>query len=170
VLANRTRLQILQLLLEQPGLGVSAVARRLGFTVPVASQSLRALEARGLLRARRVGRRVTYRPATDAASPRSSLVVALRRMFQSEPAPGEAIFKLATAFTHPRRIELFRAVHKRAGTPADLRAITGMSRRAMERHRRKLAARGFLTNQEGKWSVVPRGDAVGRELTRLAAG
>ena len=49
VLANRTRLRMFHLLLHQPGQTVSAIAERLGLTVPVASQNLRALEARGLL-------------------------------------------------------------------------------------------------------------------------
>jgi len=63
VLANRTRLRIFRRLAQQPGQTVSDVARRLRLSLPVTSQYLRALEARGLLSARRVGLRVTYRPS-----------------------------------------------------------------------------------------------------------
>ncbi|HEX8490090.1 MAG TPA: winged helix-turn-helix transcriptional regulator, partial [Chthoniobacterales bacterium] len=65
VLANRKRLQILALLLRQPNQTVSVVAERMGLTVPTASQYLRALEARGLLACRRVGRSVEYRVSAD---------------------------------------------------------------------------------------------------------
>ena len=63
VLANRKRLQILALLIRQPNQTVSTVAGRMSLSMPTASQYLRALEARGLLTCRRVGRRVEYRPS-----------------------------------------------------------------------------------------------------------
>jgi DNA-binding transcriptional ArsR family regulator len=169
VLANRTRLRVLQLLLEQPGLTVSAVAMRLKLTLPVASQSLRALEARGVLTARRTGRQVAYRPSTDTASPTSGLAAAARRVFQCEPALVETLFKLATAFTHPRRTEIFRAVREQVGTPGELQAATHIPGRFLMRHRRKLQARGFLAVQQGQSVAVERSDAFGRELGRMAA-
>ncbi|MBM3889971.1 MAG: helix-turn-helix transcriptional regulator, partial [Verrucomicrobia bacterium] len=56
VIANPTRLKIFALLAEQPGQTVSGVADRLKLPLSEASESLRALEARGLLTARREGR------------------------------------------------------------------------------------------------------------------
>src|SRR5437870_8771631 len=67
VLANRKRLQTLALLIRQPNQTVSAVAERIGLSTPAASQYLRALEARGLLTCRRVGRRVEYRPSAGTS-------------------------------------------------------------------------------------------------------
>jgi DNA-binding transcriptional ArsR family regulator len=95
--------------------------------------------------------------------------MAVRWTFQCEAAPVETIFRLATAFTHPRRIELFRAVKEQARTPEELRVATGMSARALERHRHKLEARGFLTARHGRSVAVDRDDRLGRELARLAA-
>src|SRR6266705_1540127 len=78
VLANRTRLQMLQLLSKQPDQTVSAVAKRLNLTLPVASQYLRALEARGFLTLRRTGLRVKYRAnPTTSATTVPTLVAAL---------------------------------------------------------------------------------------------
>ena len=103
VLANRKRLQILALLIRQPNQTVSAVAERMSLSMPAASQYLRALEARGLLISRRVGRRVEYRPSPGTREGAAEEIVkALRVAFRQRVRPIEAIFKLATGFTHPR--------------------------------------------------------------------
>src|SRR3954467_14189227 len=107
VLANRKRLQILALLIRQPNQTVSAVAERMSLSMPAASQYLRALEARGLLTCRRVGRYVEYRPSTvTSEGAAEEIIEALRLVFRRRPQPIEAIFKLATGFTHPRRVEV----------------------------------------------------------------
>jgi DNA-binding transcriptional ArsR family regulator len=111
VLANRKRLQTLALLIRQPNQTVSAVAERMSLSVPTASQYLRALEARGLLTCRRAGRRVEYRPSAGMSEGAAEeMVKALRLVFRRRAQPIEAIFKLATGFTHPRRVEVFRAL------------------------------------------------------------
>jgi DNA-binding transcriptional ArsR family regulator len=170
VLANRTRLRIFVLLLEQPGQTVSLVAARLKLSLPVASQYLRAMEARSLLKVRRSGLRVAYRIADGQTSPAQGLVLALRQTFRRDSSPAEIIFKQATAFTHVRRIECFRVLNGRAQTLAELRATTGISARAIVRHISKLEARGFVVCRQSRYTVVDRSDAFGRELARLAAG
>jgi DNA-binding transcriptional ArsR family regulator len=158
------------LLAEQPGQTVSAVASRLKLPLPVASQYLRAMEARGLLRARRAGRRVAYRIDDNQSSPAQELVRALRLALQREAAPIETLFKLATAFTHPRRIEVFKVLSGQPQTLAELKSATGISARAVVRHVSKLEARGFVVCRQGQYAVANRSDAVGRELARLAVG
>jgi DNA-binding transcriptional ArsR family regulator len=170
VLANRTRLQMLNLLRQQPGLSVSAVADLLGLSLPVASQYLRALEARGLLKVRRVGRRVTYWPAsTSSGGFLAPLLAALHQVFRRDAHAVETIFKTATAFSHSRRIEIFRALRVTEQTPEQLRVVTRVSAPAMWRHLRKLTARGFVAGRRGRYTVMPRADALGRALARLAA-
>jgi len=122
-LANRTRLQICGLLFRQPGQTVSALAETLGLSLSLASQYLRALESRGLLEARREGRSVTYRPA-PVATPAAGLVAALRLVFGKHDNPVETIFKTVTAFTHPRRIEIFGALTKGGQSLVKLRTVT----------------------------------------------
>ncbi|MEK7686379.1 MAG: helix-turn-helix domain-containing protein [Verrucomicrobiota bacterium] len=170
-IANRTRLQIFGLLVRQPGQTVSAVAARLRQPLSVASAYLRTLEARGLLTARRVGRRVEYRPSpVTGGGPAQGLVVALRLAFQHESQPVQTIFRLATAFTHPRRVEIFRGLLAAPQTLEQMHIASGISGRALRRHLRKLEARGLVTCRQGMYAVADCPGAFGRELARLAAG
>jgi len=124
------------------------------------------LEARGLLTVSRAGRRVTYQPARSAGG----LAAALRSAFERESRPVETVFKLATAFTHPRRIEMFRLIQTKPQTSAQIHAATRISGRALQRHLNKLESRGFIAHPLGIHSAVKRTDAFGCELARLAAG
>jgi DNA-binding transcriptional ArsR family regulator len=169
VLANRIRLQTLALLIRQPNQTVSAVAKRLSLSMPAASQYLRALEARGLLTCRRVGRRVEYRPSAGASEGAAGEIVkALRLVFRGRAQPIEASFKLATGFTHPRRIEVYRSVANGADSFAKLQAATNMPARALFRHLAKLEARGFVKSEMEQYAVTNPGHPFGRVLARLA--
>ena len=169
-IANRTRLKMFGLLLQKPGQTVSAVARRLHQPLSLASEYLRALEARGLLRAHRTGRRVEYRPNT---SPRgghaSELVAAMRKTYQRQTHPVDTIFRLATAFTHPRRLEIFRVLQTGPRTVGQIQAATRISGWALWRHLRKLEARGFVISRRGIYAKAYRPDDLGRQLARLAS-
>ena len=166
-LANRTRLDMLSLLLKEPGLRVSAVAQRLDLPLPVTSQSLRALEARGLPIARRSGRWVHYEPApAQAGGPAAELLEALRPVFQRKARPQEKLFKLAAAFTHPRWLEIFRALQQQKQTFAQLKRATRLSTWALRRHLRKLEQRGFVVHEQSLYSAVVAEGAVGRTLAR----
>jgi len=169
VIANRKRLQIFGCLVRQPDQTVSAIARRLQLPLPVASQYLRALEARRLLTARRVGCRVYYRVSASEAPPAiQPLVSALRRAFQRSPNPVESIFKLATAFTHPRRVAIYQALERGARTTEELQASLRMSRLAAVRHLAKLQARKFAKARDDAYVAVAAQGEVARALSRLA--
>lgn len=169
VLANRTRLAILGLLVKESSQTVSAVALSLQLSLPVASQYLRALEARGLLVSRRVGRRVEYRLNVAASASAHPLVGPLRSAFQRTTSPIEMIFKLATGFTHPRRIEILRVLTAETRTLAEVQTDTRISVAALQRHLRKLEARGFVVCRKGIYSVTDPPNAFGQALARLAA-
>jgi len=158
-------------LVGQPGQGVSLIARRLRRPESVASESLRLLESRGLLAVRRVGRRVEYRlgPRGGAGGLRAGgLVAALELAFRGERDPVEVLFRGATAFTHPRRIAIFRALQAQPRTLRQIEAATGIPQRALGRHLTKLEARGFVRRAQGRYRIADRVDAFGRELARLA--
>lgn len=168
VVANHTRLEIFRFLLQQPEQTVSAVARHFDLSLSLSSEYLRLLESRSLLRARRVGRWVKYRTSPiNRANPNSGLVAALRGTFQQDPKPTETIFRVATAFTHPRRIDIFRALQASPRTLGQLRAATGISVWALRRHFGKLEARGFATHSRSLYSAVEPSDILRRELVRL---
>jgi DNA-binding transcriptional ArsR family regulator len=171
VLANRRRLQIFHFLIQQPDRTVSEVARRLDLPPSVASESLRLLESRSLLTARRFGRYVKYRiAATSPITPYSRLPTALKATFQAHRSSkaSDAIFHLVTAFTHPSRIEIFRALRNGPRSLRQLQMVTRISVRALYRHLEKLDDRGFIEYSDGLYSVVRRSCALHRELTRLA--
>ena len=169
VLANRKRLQALALLIRQPNQTVSAVAERMRLSMPAASQYLRALEARGLLTCRRVGRRVEYRPSAGTrGGAAEEIVKGLRLVFRRRAQPIEAIFKLATGFTHPRRIEVFRALTSGGDSFAKLQAATNTPVRALSRHLAKLEARGFVKREGTLYVATIHRHPFGRVLARSA--
>jgi len=168
VLANRIRLRMLDHLIRCPDQTVTAVADRLGVPLAVTSQYLRALNARGLLRARRKGRYVQYRARPDEDIPEArALLGALRQTFMDEPEPVEAIFRVATAFTHPRREEIFRALQGPGLTVEELRAKTHISAAAIGRHVEKLLSRGFVVLDGSVYRSVTPSGRFAQTLARL---
>jgi DNA-binding transcriptional ArsR family regulator len=144
------------------------VAASLKQPLSLTSEYLRALEARGLLTVRRVGKRVKYSSA-DAVKRQSAnpLSAALRKTFLREEKPVDTAFKLATAFTHPRRIEIVRLLQIAPRTTAQIQTVTGISARSLSRHLRKLEQRGFIVRCLGGFAVANRTDPFGQELVRL---
>jgi DNA-binding transcriptional ArsR family regulator len=170
ILANRTRLRAIGLLIHQPDQTVSGLAEQLNLSVAAASQYLRALESRGLLVARRIGRYVKYRlPPASTASPAFGLVFVLKKTFRQRADPIESIFKLATAFTHPRRLQILQALHKKHHMLSQLQRVTRMSNRALYRHLKKLEARKLIVRRRGICEIKSPGkmDPVASELMRM---
>jgi len=158
-----------RLLLRQPDQTVTAVAHHLRQPLALTSLYLRAMEARGLLTAHRVGRWVRYRPGpANGPSATSGLVAALLATFQRDAEPVETVFQLATAFTHPRRIELFQLLQTGPRPLGELRAASHISVWALRRHLKKLEARGFIRRQEDLYAVAPWPEGLDRALARMA--
>jgi DNA-binding transcriptional ArsR family regulator len=168
VMANRPRLQIIAVLIARPWSTVETVAEAVKLGSATASQYLRALEARGLLQVRRQGRYVKYRLA-DKPSLGQSFAVALARIFKHKPDSIEIAFRTVTAFTHPRRIEIYRAICGPPRTVLQIHAATKIPLWALNRHLKKIEARRFISVRAGRYSVVPRDDALGRLLSEQAA-
>ena len=171
VLANQPRLKILVLLARRPSQTVTAIARQLRLSVPAASQYLRALEARGLLEARRAGPHVEYRSSSAAAAGITpELAAALRKTLEQGDGSIETVFSVATAFTHPRRIEILRVLNTKTRSLAQLQHATLISSRALRRHLQKLVSRGFVTLRRGDYVSAYPTNRLARELKRLALG
>lgn len=169
VLANEVRLRLFREVAVHPGQGVSSIASTLGLSVALASKYLRELNARGLVAARRVAGEVRYRCVADASIPGAGrLLRALERTYAAETQPAEVVFRLATAFTHPRRVLIVRALEGCALTKAQIRSQTGISEMALNRHLRKLESRGFVARDGGKWRCVRSKHPLAAALTELA--
>lgn len=170
VLANATRLRIFAQLVRKQPQGVSELAAGVAVTLPVASQSLRALESRGLLKVKRIHRRVEYRIATIAeAGALADLVSALKTDFRREPLPTARIIKFATAFTHPSRICIYRCLQGGQKTQMQIQAAVPISAPALSRHLGKLIARGFVELDDvGRCTAIKHPHAIGRALATIA--
>jgi predicted ArsR family transcriptional regulator len=170
VLANHTRLRLVAQLVRKQPQSVSELANECSLTLPVASQSLRALEARGLLRVNRIRRRVEYRlPIRSEAGSLAELIAALQVALRSEPVPIAMILKLATAFTHPTRIQIHRALQSGPKTELQIQASVHLSPLALWRHLRKLTVRGFVRfdAEQRIYATCNHPDRIGRALGML---
>jgi len=170
-LANQTRISLLvQLSRKQPQC-VSELAKQCSLTLPVASQGLRALEARGLLKAERIRRRVEYRiPQAAGSGDLDELLLALSPLLRKNPVPDELIRKLATAFTHPTRIQIYRLLHSGPQSDSAISREVRLSVMARWRHLRKLSSRGFIRHDEqsGNYEIIKHAAQLGRALANLA--
>jgi DNA-binding MarR family transcriptional regulator len=171
VLANRTRLQIFCFLIDHPHQTVSTIARRLNLALPITSKSLRSLESRTLLVAHRSGSFVRYSVVADnRATQHGGLATVLRKTLVADNRAEkvDTIFSLVTAFTHPRRIEIFRALQSRPQRLEQLQTATGISLWALSRHLKKLEDRGFIRHQRGRYRVAEPTNDLPLQLMRLA--
>jgi DNA-binding transcriptional ArsR family regulator len=118
--------------------------------LPLASKSLRALNARGLLIARRSGPSVYYSPRPNRSIPDSiRLLQIIRKNLADNKKSSEKIFQYSTAFTHPRRILIVKAIRKKPMRFKEISRKTNIPYRALTRHLRKLIGRGFLRHANG---------------------
>ena len=170
VLANVTRLKMFAALVRAPDGTVSSIATKFRLSLPQASVYLRALEARGFLVSERQGPWVTYR-VSGADGPVAPLVTALAGSAKRNADFVDRTFKLATAFTHPRRIDVFQCLGSHPQAAAELRVATEIPGPALFRQLQKLKKRGFVVYRRGRpGTYVARTEdsAVGRALAELA--
>ena len=171
VLASRRRLAVFWFLIGNPGATVSTVASHLRLPLSEASRSLRLLQSRSLVLAGRAGRYVTYRIfPVSAENTNTTLIIALKKVFdrQSRVSAIDTIFQAATAFTHPRRIDIVRALKSGARNFAQIRTATGISSWAVARHLKKLKDRQYVTDGATGYRIAHRITATQRALLRIA--
>ncbi len=168
VLANHRRLKIIALLAREPGQTVSAVAEQLKLALPTASIYLRSLEARSFLQARRSGRYVKYRFAPGADDASSAFHAALRDELGDPSEDHIRVFRLLTAFTHPRRIELVRCLAAGPKSALQLGSAVHIPPRALLRHLNKLNSRGLITFELNRFRLVSTLSPLAAALVVLA--
>ena len=150
-LSGHTRIALLRALLSTPGQPVIRLAEQVGIGRSDASQELRRLQSRGLLRVERKQNSVIYSPSPDpqvrsAAPILEALLIAL----QSSPKEQEDhIVQIATGLAHPRRMAIARAVKKQQQSILSLEKEVGFHRTALNRHLRLLMDAGFI-HRNGK--------------------
>ena len=109
-LAGKTRFRLFRLLAESPGQTVTKLADQANIGFSLASQELRRLQSRGLLRSERKGRFVTYLPEADPQVPDARPILAAVKIScaRFSPAADKQTVLVAAAFSHPRRIAVLK--------------------------------------------------------------
>ena len=169
VVSNRVRLRMLLALDRQQRLRVGELARAMKISQPTASQYLRALEACGFVRARRIRRAVMYESARSD-KPRNRLMEPLMGRLRGGKNSIESVFRLATAFANPGRIEVFRRLKSKPKSLIELKSELEWSRWTLSRHLEKLKSRGFVKagEQDGTYTCPAVADEFGRALVEAA--
>ena len=156
VLANPARLRCLQAVLRQPGRFVSELAPEAHLSVPVASQYLRDLQARGLISVERRSRWTFYGDQPDGSVGHAAPVLAaMRAVLAINALVTKPTQRTLQGFSHPRRLVVLRLLARSdARGICDLRRATGISEPALLRHLRKLEGCGLVRRQEEKWMIT----------------
>lgn len=158
-LANRLRLDMLELLAGSPPLCVKEIAEELGIAEEVASKNLYLLASAGFMMRTRTGKYLYYTVAEDDV---------LLAGVTAEKAAKENLIHTATALTHVRRVLILRALDGKLLTLDALRRQTGISEGAMRRQLEKLERRDFVRVENGRYSLNMPESELGRRMLDLA--
>lgn len=168
VIASKTRLQILWHLFEKGELTVSECSQLTRMSLSNTSFQLKMLCESGLVIFRREKMEVFYRAEANGAVKFAPDALAALRNCYDRGVSFKTVIYHATAFTHERRIEIFRALHGRSLSAQALQESTGMSSSAFSRHLNKLVRRGYVKRRGGICRIGGAGNALGRTLLKLA--
>ena len=145
MLAGANRIRLLRAICEKPGQSVTELAQALGIGLSDASQELRRIQSRGLLKSSRDGIRVIYRPEADPQVPTAApLLKALKPALSDlPPERDEELRALAFGLAYPRRIAIAQALQASPQTELELSGALKLSSFAVFTHVKIL--------QEGGW-------------------
>ncbi len=170
IIAGETRLQFLWNLFDHGELCVIEMARMTTSSAHNATTQLRALNARGLITFRREKMRVIYRAEANQLVDNSPELLAALRTCHEQSVSFETVIRMATAFTHERRIEIIRALDISKQTLCGLLDSTNMNSSPLSRHLRKLQDRGFVRQVNGVYRIATPGNPLGRTLLKIVRG
>ena len=173
ILANPMRISCLKEVLAYPGRSVEEIASHLQIAENQASMCLRALQARGLIRAARHSRWVRYTAIPDPLVPSARPVLkAMGRALLENDGKESEIIRALTAFTHPRRLLILRGLQQTPWLSDDaMEKMLQISQSALSRHLAKLESRGLVLNEDHKWRLLPcRSEPSRTFLNVLASG
>jgi DNA-binding transcriptional ArsR family regulator len=150
VLSGNTRISLMRALLSTPGQPITLLANEVGIGISDASQELRRLQSRGLLRAERKGPYVIYTPEPDPqVASAAPLLSALEMALKGPPQQDEGMIRIAAGLAHPRRIEIARILKHQSQPILALEQNLGYHRAVLNRHLKVLMDAGFI-HRKGK--------------------
>lgn len=156
MLAGPTRIHLLRAIHERPGLAVGQLAKVIGIGRSDASQELRRIQSRGLLKSERHGALLIYRmepdPQVASAAP---LLKALRAALAYPAVRDVEIWTLANGLAYPRRIAIAQALLASPRTEIDLCAALNLSSFAIYAHAKVLRECGWVQRNKGLLRLAP---------------
>ncbi len=167
MIANTTRLNLLQEIDENPEQCVSALAAQVERTPASVSTQLRMLCDAGLIADHRQGQQVFYRLRKDRDYPYIlNLNNALRKSF-SNNISYQDIMRQATGCTHWRRIELLQLLGTQSMLVEEMEKKTVMASPALLRHMSKLESRNYIICQGKQFSTGHPSGHIAKALLKI---
>ena len=169
MLAGPTRIRLLRQLHDHPGQNIAALAGALGICRPYASQEMRRIQSRGLLKRMQRGASMIYLlradPQVSSAAP---LLKAVQRALDTLPPwRDREMLTLAAGLAHERRIAMAQSLMRSPKTPPQLRAEIPMARCSYHLHLRTLTASGFATISKNVLTFRVPAHPLAKALARL---
>ena len=153
-LGGATRVALLRQIVDHPGLNVSQLAETLEIGISDASQELRRLQSRGLLRRSCQGIAVVYLPVPDPqVSSAAPLLQALKTTFASAQESDESIARVAKALGHERRIAIVRALLQGPKSRLALSTLTNIKLATLKKHIQWLVDGGVVTKTNKQYTL-----------------
>ncbi|HAL92205.1 MAG TPA: hypothetical protein DCM68_04180 [Verrucomicrobia bacterium] len=167
-LTGRTRLGLLRHVLEQPGLNVSQLAKHLEIGISDASQELRRLQSRGLLKRSCPGASVVYLPIPDPQVPSAGpLLKALQATWDGNRSGNEVIALLAKGLACERRVSVVRALSQHPCSAAQLADLVRTGPDNLKAHLRILRETGWVVKTGKAFVLRPATHPVQVALLKL---
>jgi len=150
VLANEMRLDMLRYVISQQRTNVGDVARHFSISGSMASQYLRQLNSRGLIRREKVNAFVFYTPeANRSICSAGYLLAALETSLADHENDNDRLIRILTGFTHPHRLTIMKSIGTGSKTWSDLISSCKMTIPSARRHLNKLIDRGIVEAKGG---------------------
>lgn len=170
IIANDSRLNLLQLLFKLGENSVTALGKQAGLSESHASLHLRLLNSRGLISARIAGKWVYYSAtANQAVRHAPEILDALKTSYAYTDIDNNQTFNVATAFTHQRRIMIAKHLHHGAISSVELSFRTMVPLTSLRRHLKKLEARHFIKTENNLYTLGNPSHPLAQTLLSIAA-
>jgi len=168
VLSGQTRLRLLRQIFNNPDQNVSQMAESVKIGESDASQELRRLQSRGLLRRYRKGLCVFYRPLADPqVSSAAPLLKALKISMSTSSAKDEEIIRIAKALAHERRILISKTLIQSPQNASALSVCLRIHPNLLRQHLQLLIAGGFIRQKNWMLTFQPPTHPLAQVLTKL---
>lgn len=168
VLANKSRLKILQLLLNEPELCVCDIAQGQGLTRPSASKHIQLLSEYNFIETTPSSKWLLCRVYESSKNdPLDDVRKIIFKKLRGDETQIDSIYQSATAFTHERRIRIIQLLRSRNMPLENLISASEISGIALTRHIKKLANRGLVAEDDGIYRFTSPADPFLKSLLHL---